>query len=120
MIRTILQYQKRDGSAPFREWLLKLQDVQARARIRARLDRLRLGNFGDSKRVGNGMFELRFHFGPGYRVYFGRIADKIVVLLLGGDKGSQEKDIKKAKEYWHDYLNYYEKKKIQKISRRTH
>ncbi len=65
MLWRILQYQRRDGKIPFKEWLLGLKDLQTRARIRTRLDRLRLGNFGDSKSVGGGIFELRFHFGPG-------------------------------------------------------
>jgi len=72
-------------------------------RIRARLDRLRLGYFGDCKGVGDGVFELRLHFGAGYRIYFGRHWNKIIVLLTGGDKGGQQRDIERAKIYWQDY-----------------
>ena len=65
--------------------------------------RVRLGNLGDCRSVGNGVFELRIDFGSGFRVYFGQEGNDVVVLLCGGDKGSQEKDIHKAKEYWSDY-----------------
>jgi len=94
-------YAAADGAEPFTEWERGLQDRMARAKIRARIGRLRLGNFGDSKRIGD-VFELRIHFGPGYRVYYGRRAD-IVLLLCGGDKGSQARDIQRAETYWHDY-----------------
>jgi putative addiction module killer protein len=63
---------------------------------------LRLGNFGDAKRVGE-VFELRIHTGPGYRIYYGREGDAIVILLCGGDKGSQDRDIERAEEYWRDH-----------------
>jgi len=102
--REIQQYQTVRGKVPFREWLLGLRDVQARARIRARLDRLALGNLGDTKSLGGGIFELRFHFGPGWRVYFGEDRKVLVILLCGGDKGSQAGDIERARKYWKDYL----------------
>ena len=73
--------------------------------IRKRLNRVRLGNLGDAKAVGNGVFELRIDFGPGYRVYFGEQKGAIVVLLCGGDKSTQQKDIQVAKEYWSDFLS---------------
>ena len=104
MLQSIFEYQSLEGKIPFREWLLSLKDRQARARIRARLDRFRLGNFGDCKSVGEGVFEMRFHFGPGYRVYFGVDGSAIVILLSGGDKATQVRDIGKAQEYWKDYL----------------
>lgn len=113
-------YAFENGKEPFTEWLQDLGDVNARARIRTRFDRIRLGNLGEYRTVNDGVFELKFDFGPGYRVYFGRIGLKMIVLLVGGDKGSQQRDISKAKEYWRDYLNVYEKKKIQKIRGRTH
>ncbi len=84
-------------TASFREWIDRLRDPQAIARIDARIGRLRAGNFGDVKSVGDGVSELRVHFGPGYRIYFTRSGDKIVILLCGGDKGSQSKDIRRAK-----------------------
>lgn len=96
-------YKTESGRCPFEEWLNDLKDPMGRARIRSRLDRVASGNFGDSKSVGEGVFELRFIFNTGFRVYYGQDGDSIVVLLLGGDKSSQEKDILKAKTYWRDY-----------------
>ena len=81
----------------FNDWLAGLHDRKAVARIADRLDRLASGNFGDCKSVGDGVSELRFKFGPGYRVYFRRVGDVIAVLLCGGDKSSQRRDIAKAK-----------------------
>ena len=68
-----------------------------------RLERVRAGNFGDSSSVGEGVFELRLHFGAGYRIYYGRWGDEIVVLLCGGSKRTQKRDIPRAKQYWEDY-----------------
>ena len=84
-------------TAEFIEWLTNLRDVAARARIAKRIDRVAAGNFGDTKPVGAGVSELRFTFGPGYRVYYTRRGDVVVILLCGGDKGSQGKDIERAK-----------------------
>jgi len=100
----IREYLTADGGNPFREWLLGLRDAQTRARIRIRLNRVRLGNLGDARSVGAGIYELRIHFGPGYRIYFGRSGKAIVILLCGGDKGSQKQDIERAQAYWADYL----------------
>jgi putative addiction module killer protein len=80
------------------DWLIELRDVNARARIAKRIDRIALGNFGDTKPVGNNVNELRFTFGPGYRVYYMLKGEVVVVLLCGGDKGSQSRDIEKAKK----------------------
>lgn len=96
-------YVTSEGESPFENWLTELKDVKARAKIRVRLDRLRLGNFGDCKSVGSGVFELRIDFGPGYRVYFGQVGKTLMVLLCGGDKSSQVKDIKNANKFWDDY-----------------
>ena len=82
----------------------RLHDRQARAKIRVRLNRIRLGNFGDSKSVGDGVHEIRVRYGPGYRVYFGHKGNTVVILLLGGDKKTQSDDIALAKRYWDDYL----------------
>ena len=98
------EYLTESGQNPFRSWLEGLRDRQARAKIRVRLNRIRLGNFGDSKSVGGGVSELRIPHGPGYRVYFGRKENSVVILLYGGDKKSQSRDIALAIEYWHDYL----------------
>jgi putative addiction module killer protein len=82
----------------FRDWLAVLRDKQAAAIIRRRITRLELGNFGDTKMIGDGVGELRIDFGPGYRLYFTRRGQKLVILLCGGDKGSQARDIAKAKQ----------------------
>lgn len=100
----VLHYRQANGQVPFQGWMSALKHFDARARINARLDRLMLGNFGDCKPVGASVFELRLHFGPGYRVYFGVEKQSLVILLMGGDKRSQERDISKAQEYWRDYL----------------
>ncbi len=81
----------------FSGWLKHLRDIRAKAKIVARIDRLALGNPGDVAPVGDGISEMRIHYGPGYRVYFVRRGEEVVVLLCGGDKGSQENDIALAK-----------------------
>jgi len=87
-----------EQSDEFRAWLSRLKDVTAKAAIQIRINRLHLGNFGDSASVGNGVSELRVDVGKGYRVYYSKIGLKIVLLLVGGDKSSQSRDIKKARE----------------------
>ena len=103
-MKTIALYETEDGKRPFKQWLDSLRDKVTIARINARLDRIELGNFGDAKPVGNGVMELRLVFGSGYRIYYGLDGDKLVVLLMGGEKSTQEKDIKTAHNYWSDYL----------------
>ena len=80
----------------FTEWLKKLKDSNAKARILLRLRNISLGNLGDVSSVGGGVSELRIHCGPGYRIYFTNQGDKIVILLCGSDKSTQAKDIAKA------------------------
>jgi putative addiction module killer protein len=77
----------------FKAWFEELRDARARARIQARIDRLSLGNAGDAKPVGSGVSELRIDYGPGYRVYFVQRGEDLVVLLAGGDKDTQARDI---------------------------
>lgn len=84
-------------TAQFAEWFGSLRDTRARARITVRIDRLALGNPGDVKSVGEGISELRITYGPGYRIYYLRRGDELVILLCGGDKGSQRRDIAAAK-----------------------
>ena len=99
----IREYLTVDGGSPFDEWLQGLRDPRVRARIRTRLDRASLGNLGDCASVGEGVFELRLFHGPGYRVYYGLHDATVLVLLYGGVKGSQRRDIRTAKAYWSDY-----------------
>lgn len=84
-------------SAVFADWLGVLRDKRDRARIAARIERLRHGNFGDVKPIGDGVSELRLHHGPGFRIYFAQRGQLIIILLCAGDKGSQDKDITRAK-----------------------
>jgi putative addiction module killer protein len=100
--REIRVYQTEDSQEPFWKWLDRLEDQEAFNRILKRIDRVETGNLGEWDSVGDGVFELVLDFGPGYRVYFGQDGD-LVVLLLGGIKKTQERDISKAKEYWRDY-----------------
>ena len=96
-------YQTASGDRPFVEWLEGLKDRQARARIEARLARVAVGNLGDVESVGEGVLELRIDWGPGYRAYFARVGQVIVLLLCGGDKRTQQRDIDRAKSYFEDY-----------------
>lgn len=96
-------YKNSDGKEPFITWLNSIKDVKTQRRIRLRLDRLTDGNFGDCKSVGENLFELRFTFGSGYRVYYTVENNKLVILFTGGDKSSQIDDIKKAKHYLKEY-----------------
>ena len=102
--RELVEYVTAGEKCPFLDWLNRLRDVQGRAFIRKRLNRVRLGNLGINRSLGDGVWELKVEFGPGYRVYYGEDGAKIVVLLCGGDKGSQRRDIEEAKKYWRDYL----------------
>ena len=96
-------YQTSAGERPFVDWLKGLNDRQARTRIEARLARVAVGNLGDVEPAGEGVMELRIDWGPGYRVYFARVGQVIVLLLCGGDKRTQQRDINRAKGYFEDY-----------------
>lgn len=96
-------YQTAEGKRPFAEWLRGLKDEKARARIRVRVARLEIGNFGDCKSVGGGLLELRMDHGPGYRVYLTRRGEVVVLLLSGGSKRTQQRDIEQARAYLADY-----------------
>jgi putative addiction module killer protein len=100
---SVLVYRTREGRLPFDEWLDGLRDQNAVARVLARIGRVRLGNLGDCKPVGEGVSELRVDYGPGYRVYFGQKGATLVILLCGGDKRTQQRDIRLAQDYWKDY-----------------
>ena len=105
--REIEYYYTPNGQRPFIEWLEAIQDIRTQDRIQARADRLKFGNFSDYKSVGDGVCELRLNFGPGYRIYFGMVDRTIVLLLCGGDKSSQRRDIERAKTYWREYKETY-------------
>lgn len=98
-------YVTADGRDLFGVWLKRLRDAKARARIEVRLGRLERGLFGDCRPVGEGVSELRIDHGPGYRVYFCRDGDAIVILLCAGDKRTQARDIRDAIDFRKDYDN---------------
>lgn len=100
-------YQTSSGKVPFDEWCHSLKDARAIDIIRARVARLRVGNFGDCKWVGEGVRELRIHYGPGFRIYFARVEETVILLLSGGDKDHQKADIKKAHAYLADYRRFF-------------
>jgi putative addiction module killer protein len=101
MIDVVL-YETEEGQCPFADWFNGVES-NAALKVRTAIARMEIGNFGDVKRVGNGVSERRIDWGPGYRVYFGRDGDRIVVLLLGGTKKRQSGDIQKAIAFWADY-----------------
>jgi len=100
----VINYCTRANKEPFADWLDE-QDNKTQIIILKRIAKIRTGYLGDCKQLenGEGVWELRIHFGPGYRIYFGKTGKTIVILLLGGDKGSQNRDIIKAKRYWSNY-----------------
>jgi len=101
--REIRLYSTQDGRTPFSEWFDSLRDLKAKAKIKQRLDRVNSGNLGDYRSAGEGVCELRIDYGPGYRIYFGQMGTRIVILLCGGDKSTQNQDIRRAIEFWIDY-----------------
>jgi putative addiction module killer protein len=98
----VTEYIDENNSSPYRQWLDQLDKI-ARARIQARVFRFEGGNLGDYKSVGKGVFEARVFFGPGYRIYFGIEGQKLLLLLVGGDKSTQRKDLTKAQGFWDNF-----------------
>lgn len=101
-------YETSSGKRPFEIWLKSIKEFHTKAKILTRLDRLKIGNFGDCKTISSGLYELRIHYGPGIGIYYTKINNVIILLLCGGDKGTQTRDINKAKEYVKDYQLYGE------------
>ncbi|CBN59018.1 MULTISPECIES: type II toxin-antitoxin system RelE/ParE family toxin [Kamptonema] len=101
--REIERYTTSEGRVPYDEWFNSLRDINTQAKIISRLNRIADGNLGDSRSVGEGVCELKINYGSGYRIYFGQIGSTTVLLLCGGDKSTQDKDIRRAKEYWINY-----------------
>lgn len=101
--KNIQNYLTTDGRIHFEEWLNSLRDNKGKAVIKARIKRVVTGNLGDYRSVGEGVYELIIQFGCGYRIYFGQVGTTIVLLLCGGDKSTQDQDIRTAKKYWQDY-----------------
>jgi putative addiction module killer protein len=103
MHTTVLRYATHDGVDVFQRWLDGLGDRRAYARVSARLDRVMAGNMGDYKHLRDGVFEFRIDYGPGYRVYFGFVGHRMILLTGGGTKKTQTADINAAVEYLEDY-----------------
>ncbi len=101
MIR-IVEYEEENGSHPFLKWVSS-PNTQAKLKIRTAISRMEHGNFSNVKRVGQGVSEYKLALGPGYRIYFGKDGDKLVILLAGGTKKRQSRDIEAAQGYWKDY-----------------
>lgn len=99
----VIHYETETGEDVFAEWIESLRDQQAAARIAARTARIALGLFGDCKPVGDGVWELKIDWGPGYRVYYAKKGRSVILLLCGGDKRGQGADIKRAKRLWQDW-----------------
>lgn len=102
--RVIEYYATGNGKAPYRDWFNSIKNGEMQAVIDTRIARVRAGNFGDCYPVGDGVYELRIHVHSGFRIYFGQVGNKIVLLLFGGIKKTQNRDIAKAKLYWKDYM----------------
>ncbi len=98
----VREYRDQNGHNPYARWFNSL-DARAAAKVTAAVTRMSLGNFSNVKGVGGGVYEYRLDFGPGYRIYFGKDGDCLVVLLRGGTKKRQSRDIAKATEFWLDY-----------------
>lgn len=108
--REIKKLELQTGLIPFDEWFDSLRDSRMQAAVDARLARVRAGNFGDAKSVGGGVSELRISFGPGLRVYYGLQRKALVILIGGGDKRSQSRDIRRAQELWQQFKTYASEK----------
>ncbi len=101
--RIVKEYLTTEGRNPFRSWLEDLKDIKAQCIIDAKIINIRRGNFGNYKAIGNGVMEFKIDYGPGYRIYFGFDGNVLVILLCGGTKKTQDKDIRKSHEFWDDY-----------------
>lgn len=101
--KEIQLYHEAGGACPYAEWYQGLKDKKTQAIIDYRLSRVEAGTLGDCKALGEGIYELRIHHGPGWRVYFAQVGNRIILLLCGSDKSSQQQHILKAKAFWKDY-----------------
>lgn len=101
--KTVAIYKDKNENEPFTDWIESLRDKKGRRIILRRIGKMEHGLYGDCESVGGGVLELRIFFGPGYRIYFGEEAEHIILLLCGGNKDSQDRDIKKAKALWKEH-----------------
>ena len=98
----VREFLDEEGSSPYGKWFNRLNAVAA-AKVATAIHRMEQGNFSNVKGVGAGVYEYRIDFGPGYRIYFGKDGDQLVILLAGGTKKRQDADVAAAKEFWQDY-----------------
>jgi putative addiction module killer protein len=108
--REIRKLALENGDVPFDIWFKNLRDIKLQAAVDARLARVRAGNLGDHKSVGSGVSELRIDKGPGLRVYIGFLRQKVIVLIGGGDKSTQNRDIRRAKDLWQQFISHASQK----------
>ena len=101
--RDVRLYITSDGHRPFEEWVESIRDIKTQTKILDRIPRVRRGNFGDSRHLDGGLYELRIHYGAGYRIYLGEVDSQTVLLLWGGSKRTQRRDIQRARTYWEDF-----------------
>lgn len=101
----VRRYRTQKGKEIFTSWLRAQRDLRVRTAIERRVNRVEMGNFGDHKFLRDGVWELRVDFGPGFRVYYGIHGSRVVLLLCGGDKRTQARDIEQACKYWRDWQN---------------
>lgn len=104
-MKEIRSFNLPNGKCPFIDWVEKLKNRKIAALVKTRLERVMIDNYGDHRAVGDGGYELKIHESPGFRVYFAEIAKNTVLILLGGNKSSQKRDILKAKKYWQVFTN---------------
>jgi putative addiction module killer protein len=102
-IKSIRLYKSKNGKIPFLIWLKSISDVRSKQIIQANIDKISLGHTGNTKYLANGVYEIKINYSPGYRVYYAHDGNDIIILLLGGDKRTQNEDIKKSKKYWSEY-----------------
>ena len=103
-MKQIINFRTQSGSEPFADWLMSINDKVSRAKVRAFIDRVALGGSRKNvEHVGDGVFEFKVDFGPGFRIYFGEQGRELIVLLVGGTKRRQQRDVDLAKEYWREY-----------------
>jgi len=99
----IRKYKRANGRIPYDEWFNSLRDTGVKARLLKRLDKVQLGNLGDWKYISDGVFELRENFNKGFRIYYGMEKRRMIILLCGGSKSTQVRDVRKAKQYWREF-----------------
>lgn len=102
-MKEIQFFENDNGKEPFTEWFAGLRDIMAKIKVRQRLDRMSKGNFGYVEPVGEGVSEAKIDYGPGYRIYFANLSKKRILILYGGDKSTQKKDIKKSQKYFKEF-----------------